>query len=83
MSATQTTGAARVRWLLTGAVLGALLLAAALWIRGAVAPEAPAMAGMDMGDPTAAEMDMPGMDMGGMDTAGPSTVTLTPTQIRQ
>lgn len=83
MSTTQTTGAARARWLLTGTVLGALLFAAALWLRGALAPDATAMEGMDMGDPAAAEMDMPGMDMGGMDVASSSAVSLTPAQVRQ
>jgi hypothetical protein len=84
MNTTNSMRNARVRWMVTGMVLGALGLAAALWIRGAVMADSAPEAG-------GSAMDMPGMDMGmdmpsmAMDTepSGAEVVRMTPAQIRE
>lgn len=90
MTTTTSREPGRARWLMAGAVLGAMVLGSVLWVVGTLTGDD---AGTEMGE--AAPMAMPGMDMGQtapMDTPGMAmgteipaseTVRITPAQIAQ
>lgn len=77
MTTTTSRELGRARWLMVGAVLGALVLASLLWVRGALTSDD---AGTEIGP--AAPMDMPGMAMG-TEMPTTETVRITPGQIAQ
>ena len=90
MTTTTSREPGRARWLMVGAVLGAMVLAAVLWVGGTFTEDEAGMAkgqaapmdmpGMEMGQ--ASSMDMPGMTTGS-EMPGGQTVRITPAQIAQ